>query len=160
GATNNLLLIITGRKAGGLRAPKRSLPRLAPRLLHDPDIGPRRFPTLGIDFLRFLVGHRAGDDHVVASFPVDRRRDAMLRGKLHRVDYTQNLIEIAPRGHGIDQDELDLLIWANDEHVADGLVVGGRPPLRGAYRARRQHTVELGDLEVGIADHRVIGGEA
>jgi hypothetical protein len=35
-------------------------------------------------------------------------------------------------------------------------VVGRRAALGGAGHAGRQHAVELGDLEVGIADHRIV----
>src|SRR4029453_14086415 len=57
---------------------------LSARLPDDPDVGTRRLPAVGIGLLRFLVGNRAGDDHVVALLPVDRRRDFVPGGQLHR----------------------------------------------------------------------------
>ena len=71
-------------------------------------------------------------------------------------DHAQHFIEIAPGGHRIDQNELDLLVRADDEHVAHRLIVGRRAALRRAGRARRQHAVELGDGEVRVADHRKV----
>src|SRR4029079_19268078 len=99
------------------------------RLPDDSDIRSPRLPSFRIDLLRLFVRNRSRDDHVVALFPVDWRGDAMLRGELHRIDHAENLIEIAPGGHGIDQDQLDLLVRANDEDVTNRLIVGWRPPL-------------------------------
>jgi hypothetical protein len=48
------------------------------RLRHDPDIGLRRFPALRIDRLGLVVADGAGDDDIVALFPVGRGGDAML----------------------------------------------------------------------------------
>src|SRR5829696_6574057 len=39
-----------------------------------------------------------------------------------------DLVEVAARRHRIDQDELDLLIWTDDEDVADGLLSAGVRP--------------------------------
>src|ERR1041385_8129574 len=88
------------------------------RLRHDPQIGPRRFPSLRIDFLRFVIRHRARDDHIFTAFPVDRRRHAMLRRKLKRIQNSKHFIEIAARGHRIDEYTFDLLIRPDDEYVA------------------------------------------
>ncbi len=68
----------------------------------------------------------------------------------------QDFREIAPRGHRIDQHQLDLLVRPDDEDVADSLVVGGRARERIARRRGRQHVVELGDVEIGVADHRIV----
>src|SRR6185312_10566311 len=87
------------------------------RLRHDADIGLRRFPPVGIDLLRLLVADRAGDDDVLALLPVGGGRNAMLRGQLQRVDGAQDLLEIAPGAHRIDQHQLDLLVRADDEDV-------------------------------------------
>ena len=46
---------------------------------------------------------------------------------------------------------------SDDEDVADGLVVGRRALQRVARRLGRQHPVQLGDVEVGVADDRVLG---
>src|SRR5262245_50955827 len=84
----------------------------------------------------------------------------MLRRELHRIDHAQHLVEVAARRHGIDENELDLLVGANDEHVADGLIVSRGSRLGVAGGGSRQHAVELGNLEVGIADHWIIRGKA
>src|SRR4051794_31038769 len=98
-------------------------------LRHDPDVGLRRLP-LAEDLLGLVVGDRARDDHVLALLPVHRRGDLVLGGELERVDDAQHLVEVAARRHGIDEDQLDLLVRPDDEDVADGLVVGGRAPTR------------------------------
>src|SRR5215813_15148850 len=100
---------IHGTKAARLSKSMNGLGTLALRLPDDPDIGPRRLPPFRIDLLRLLVRHRACDDHVVAAFPVCRRGHAVLGSKLERVDHPENLVEVAPSGHGIDEDQLDLL---------------------------------------------------
>ena len=83
--------------------------------------------------------------------------DSVLGGQLERIDHPQHLVEVAPRRHRIDEDQLDLLVRADDEHVPHGHVVGRRPRLGIARRAGRQHVVELGHVEVGVADDRVAG---
>src|SRR3954451_10087216 len=83
---------------------------LASGLRHDADVGLRRLPALRIELLGFLVRHGPGDDDVLARLPVHGRGDPMLGGELKRVDDAQHLVEVAARGHRIDQDELDLLI--------------------------------------------------
>ena len=50
--------------------------------------------------------------------------DAVLRGELERVDDAKHLVEVAARRHRVDEDELDLLVGADHEDVAHGLVVG------------------------------------
>src|SRR5258707_12829811 len=97
-----------GTKTCCLALPRNDEPLL--RLRHDTNIGFRRFPALRIDRLPLLVADRTCDDDVFALLPVRRRRDAMLRGHLQRVDHTQDFLEIAPRRHGIDQHQLDLLV--------------------------------------------------
>src|SRR5437868_481781 len=94
------------------------------RLRHDPNIRLRRLPTLREQLLGVVVGHRAGDDDVIAALPVHRRRHLVLGAELQRVDDAQHLVEVAADRHRIDQDQLDLLVRTNDEDVADGLVVG------------------------------------
>ena len=79
---------------------------------------------LAEDLLGLVVGDRAGDDHVLALLPVDRGGDPVLGGQLQGVDHPQDLVEVAAGGHRVDQDQLDLLVRADDEDVADGLVVG------------------------------------
>src|SRR3954469_23014208 len=48
------------------------------RLLGDPQIGLGRLPALREQLLRVLVADRAGDDDVLALFPVGRRRHPVL----------------------------------------------------------------------------------
>src|SRR5207248_3267124 len=64
---------------------------------------------------------------------------------------------VPPGRHRIDEDELDLLVRADHEDVADGLVVGRGARLRVALDLCGQHPVELRDVEVGVADDRVVG---
>ena len=52
--------------------------RVSARLGHDPDVGPRRLPAVRIGLARLVVGHRAGDDHVVALRPVGGRGHLVL----------------------------------------------------------------------------------
>src|SRR5262249_17944761 len=101
---------------------------------------------------------RTCDDHILAVLPVHRRRHLVLGGELQRVDHAQHLVEISAGGHRIDQNELDLLVRADDEDVAYGLVVGGRGRRRGAGHGGGKHAVKLRHLEVGVGDYRVVGG--
>ena len=84
----------------------------------------------------------------------------MLGAELQRVDDAQHLVEVAADRHRIDQDQLDLLVRADDEDVADGLVVGRRALGRIARHRRRQHAVELRHVEIDVADHRIVRREA
>src|SRR6266481_7736492 len=97
---------------------------LRPRLRHDANIGLRRLPALRILLLGLVVADRTRDDHVLAVLPIHRRRHLVLGGELQRVDDAQHLVEVAAGGHRINEDELDLLVRADDEHVAHSLVVG------------------------------------
>src|SRR5438309_1985212 len=74
-----------------------------PRLGDDAQVRLRRFPAVGIDFLRLFVRDRAGNDDVLAGLPVRGRRHAMLRRQLQGIDHPQHLVEIAPRCHRIDE---------------------------------------------------------
>jgi hypothetical protein len=78
-------------------------------------------------------------------------------GELQGVDHPQDLVEVAAGRHRVDEDELHLLVGADDEHVADGLVVGGRPVGRVTGDVGAEHPVELRDVEVDVADDRVVG---
>src|SRR5262249_29767451 len=75
------------------------------RLGDDADVGLGLLP-LAKGLLRLVVGDRAGDDHVLALLPIDRGRDFVLRGQLQRVDHPQHLVEVPPRRHRVDQDQL------------------------------------------------------
>ena len=54
----------------------RPFPRDLAGLGHDADIG-LGFPPLPVDLLGLVIGHRAGDDHILALLPVDRGRHPM-----------------------------------------------------------------------------------
>src|SRR5690349_12049841 len=58
---------------------------LGRRVGDDADVRLWRLP-IAEQLLRFLVLHRAGDDDVLAAFPVHRRGDLVLGGQLQRVD--------------------------------------------------------------------------
>ena len=84
----------------------------------------------------------------------------MLRRELHGIDHPQNLIEVAARGHGIDQQQLDPLVRPDDEDVAHRGVVGGGAAFRTAFGVGGQHAVQFGNLQVGVADHGIVGTHA
>src|SRR5215211_6737991 len=105
------------------------------RLRNDADVRLRRFPVTE-DLLGFLVGDGAGDDDVFALLPVDRGRDPVRGGELQGVDHAQDLVEVATCGHGIDENELELLVRPDDEDVAHGLVVSRCARLRVARDSR------------------------
>ena len=125
------------------------------RLLDHAQVGLDRLVALRVLLLRVLVGDRAGDDHVLALLPVHRRRDLVLGGELHRIEDAQDLVEVAARRHRVGEHQLDLLVGADDEDRAHRRVVGGGAAV-GADLVGGQHVVELGDLEVAVADHRVL----
>src|SRR3954447_5837160 len=107
--------------------PRRRDPRLR-GLRDDADVRLGRLPAVRVLLLSLLVGDRAGDDDVVAGLPLRGRRDLVLRGQLQRVDYAQNLVEVAAGRHRIDEQQLDLLVRTNHEDVANSLVLRGRAP--------------------------------
>src|SRR6185369_3902352 len=92
---------------------------LSARLGDDPDVRPGLLPR-SEEVPGLVVRDGARDDHVVALPPVDRRRDLVLRSQLQRVDDAEHLVEVAAGGHRVDEDQLDLLVGADDEHVANG----------------------------------------
>src|SRR6266404_748077 len=124
---------------------------------HEAHVRLRRAPALRVDLLRFLVGHRARDDHVLARLPVHRRRHLVSGGELDRVEQPQHLVEVAPGGHRIAEHRLDGLVGRDDEYGTHGLIVRGRAPGRAGAGRFREHFVELGDPELRIADQRIIG---
>ena len=130
------------------------------RLRHDAQVRLGRVPAARVFLARVLVGHGAGDDDVLALPPVGRRRDLVLGRELQRIDDPQHLVEVAAGRHGIDHDQLDELVRPDDEDVAHRLEVRQWPAGRSAGHLRRQHAVELGDLELGVADQRIVGREA
>src|SRR5207249_1670047 len=124
-------------------------------LRDDADVGLRRLPTLRVSLLRLVVRDGARDDHVLAALPVHRRRDLVLRGELHRVDDAQHLVEVASCRHRIRDRQLDLLVRADDVDGTNGLVIGRRARRAGG-RLLREHVVQLRDLEILVADHRIV----
>src|SRR3982074_3791466 len=72
--------------ADGHGTPRSWPRRRSARLRNDPDVRPRGLPTLRVGLPGIVVGHRAGDDHLVALLPVDRRRDLVPGGQLQRVE--------------------------------------------------------------------------
>ena len=98
----------------------------------------------------------AGDDDVVALLPVGGGGDLVLGGELHGVEHAEDLVEVAAGGHGVGELQLDLLVGADDEDGADGGVVGGGAAFAGVAGFGGEHVVELGDLELGVADHGVV----
>ena len=77
--------------------------------------------------------------------------------QLERVDHPQHLVEVAAGRHRVDEDQLDLLVRPDHEHVPHRLVVGRRALRRLAGGVGREHPVELRDVEVRVADQRVVG---
>src|SRR5262249_38396170 len=87
-----------------------------PRLRHDSQVRLRGLPAARIDLFGLLVRDRAGDDDVLALLPIGGGGDLVLGGQLKGIDHPEHLVEIASCGHGVDQDQLDLLVRADDEH--------------------------------------------
>jgi hypothetical protein len=58
--------------------------------------------------------------------------------------------------HRIGDNELDPLIGADHESIADGLIVRSGAPLRTRAGTRRQHAVGFCDIQIGIPDHRIV----
>ncbi len=84
----------------------------------------------------------------------------MLGAQAQGIDDAQDLVEVAPGRHRIDEDELDLLVGADHEDVAQRRVLCGSAFGGVALNVGRKHPVSLGDLEVGVGDHRVVRGGA
>src|ERR1051326_3774745 len=74
---------------------------------------------------------------------------------MHRMQHLKYFVEVAASAHGIDQHQLDLLIGADHEHRADRRIVDSGPAFAGFSAFGGKHAIELGNLEFGIADHRV-----
>src|SRR6516225_1589467 len=64
--------------------------------------------------------------------------------------------KLHPARHRVNEHELDFLIRTNHEDVAHGGVVRWRAALTRLTSFRGQHVVKLGDLELRVADHRII----
>src|SRR5215831_5675125 len=100
-------------RRAGYKAPGKTSARL-PRLRDDPDIRLRRFPTVWITLFGLFVGNGTGDNYVLALFPVNRRGDLVFGCQLKRVNHSEDFVEVAARCHGINEDQFDLFVWAND----------------------------------------------
>src|SRR5215475_2251409 len=126
---------------GGIqfRSPGRQLARAAKAgagarwllwLRHYADVRLGSRPAVRVGLPGFVVRDRTRDDDVLALLPIHRSRHLVLRRELQRVDDAQDLVEVAAGSHRVDENELDLLVRANHEHVPDGLVIRWRPALR------------------------------
>ena len=106
---------------------------------HDPDVRPRDSPPVRVDLLASSLDTEPA---MITSSPCCQLTGVATRwlgGQLQRVDHTQHLVEVAPSRHRVDEDQLDLLVWADDEHVAHRLVVG-RNAASAACRGRPSAT--------------------
>src|SRR5262249_50871047 len=96
---------------------------LPARLRHDPQVRLGGLPSLRILLLRIVIRHRARNDYIFAVLPVHRCRYLVFGSELERINDAQHLVEVAPGGHWIHQDELYLLVGPDDEDVAYRLIV-------------------------------------
>ena len=80
----------------------------------------------------------------------------VLRGQLERVDHAQDLVEVPAGRHRVDEDELDLLVRADHEDVADGLVVRRACGPWRRRRLPRPASRTSSRREVVVADDRVV----
>ena len=82
--------------------------------------------------------------------------DLVLGRELQRVDDPQHLVEVAAGRHRVDEDQLDRLVRRDHEDVAHGLVLRCGARRRVAVDVGGEHPVRLRDLEVRVADQRVV----
>ena len=82
----------------------------------------------------------------------------MLRSQLQGVDHSQHFIEISARRHGINKDQLDLLVWSDDVNIPHRRVVGRLPRFGIALSISREHPIQFRNIKIGIAYYRVIWG--
>src|ERR1039457_6961135 len=105
-----------GPRAGATRTVSRQpSKRYLFRHRHRPQIRLERLETLWIFLLGVLIGHRSGNDNVLARPPVHWRCDRVLGGQLKGIKQTQYFIEVAARGHRIDEHRLYFLVRSDDE---------------------------------------------
>ena len=81
----------------------------------------------------------------------------MFRSQLHRVDDTQNFVEIATGGHWISHHEFDFFVRPDHEHRANRGVGCSSTAVGGTRFFGGQHVVELGHRQICVANHRVLG---
>src|SRR6266568_8754901 len=79
----------------------------------------------------------------------------MLCGELHRIEHAEHFIEVAPGGHRIGQHQFDLLVRTDHEHGADRGVGGSSSAVARVACFGGKHSVEFGDFQIEIANHRV-----
>ena len=112
---------------------------VAPRRLlglgHDPDVRLRWVPAARELLLRLVVGDRGGDDHVSPCFQFTGVATLCLAVSCRESMTRSTSSKLRPVRHRVGEDELDLLVGADDEDRADGRVVGrvrsaGRPSRR------------------------------
>ena len=67
----------------------------------------------------------------------------MFRGQLQRVDHAQHFIEVAACRHRVNEDQLNLLVRADDVNISHGRVIGRRALLWIAFDVSRKHAVQF-----------------
>ncbi|QTK78653.1 hypothetical protein AT6N2_C0807 [Agrobacterium tumefaciens] len=107
-----------------------------------------------------LVGNSGGDDDILTLFPVRWRRHLVFGRQLDGIDRAKNFLEVPPCGHWVGEDQLDLLVGTHDEDGAHGGVIRRRSAFGTVASARRQHIIELCDLQILVADQRIVDIEA
>src|SRR6185312_14970937 len=125
------------------------------RRFHHSQIGQHRLEAAEL-LVGLLVGDGGRQRHVLARLPVRRRRYLVLGGKLDGIERAEDLVEIPSCRHRVGERQFHLLVGPDDEHGAHRLVVGRRAALGTVAGGGGQHVVKLGDLEVLVADHRIV----
>src|SRR5438067_2295939 len=85
-------------------------------LRHEPEVRLDGFPAAREFLFRSFVAERRHDDHVVAVFPIHRRRDTVVRRQLQRINDAQDLIKVATGARRIRNHQLHFLVWSDDEN--------------------------------------------
>src|SRR6185436_19974469 len=71
-------------------------------------------------------------------------------------EHSQHFVKVASSAHWVTEHQLDLLVGTDYEHGAYSCVRGCGTPFATIASIGRQHVVKLGNLKLGIADHRVV----
>src|SRR5262249_35102486 len=58
--------------------------------------------------------------------------------------------------HGINNDELDLLVRPHHKDIAHCLIIGWSPAFTTAFETGRQHPVKFGNFQVSISNHGIV----
>mmetsp|Transcript_22483 Transcript_22483/g.58632 ORF Transcript_22483/g.58632 Transcript_22483/m.58632 type:complete len:297 (-) Transcript_22483:32-922(-) len=101
--------------------------------------------------LGVLVAQGGHHHALVAVGPVGGGGHAVHSRELQGVDHAQDLVKVAPRGGGVQQRELELLVGADDEHRAGS---HGQPG--GILLIRINHAKLHGQFPLGVAHNGVI----